>query len=240
MTKKLMLFLTASLLSAGMLTGCGTDTRQAADQTSSTISAPADTQTPGGDFADDLSGENLPASDSSVASSTEHLSPDSTTETSYISKEEATQIALSQVEGATANELRIHKDTEDGRNIYEVSILHDGKEYDLEIDAISGDVLKNESDVDDDLKQDQPSAAKNPSDSGADASGNLISKKKAGNIALKRVEGASEKDLRIHKDSDDGRDIYEGSIVYNEKEYEFEIDAVSGEILEWDSESIYD
>lgn len=54
------------------------------------------------------------------------------------------------------------------------------------------------------------------------------------------MEGASEKDLRIHKDVDDGKDIYEGSIVYNEREYEFEIDAVSGDVLEWDSESIYD
>lgn len=239
MTKKLMLFFTASLLSAGILTGCGGNTRQALNQTGSNVSAPADTRTPVTDSTDDLSDDPAAVSDSSADNPANSSAANNTAETTYISKEEATQIALSQVEGASADELRIHKDTEDGRNIYEVSLLHDGIEYDLEIDAISGDVLKKEKDSEDDLHQNQDSNTKKTSNS-TSSSGNLISEKKAGKIALKRVEGASEKDLRIHKDVDDGKDIYEGSIVYNEREYEFEIDAASGDVLEWDSESIYD
>ena len=38
----------------------------------------------------------------------------------------------------------------------------------------------------------------------------------------------------------DGRMTYEGKIVYNGMEYEFEVDAHSGTITDWDSESIYD
>ena len=73
-----------------------------------------------------------------------------------------------------------------------------------------------------------------------DASGTDISQEEAIKIALKEVKGAKESDIRIHKDRDDGRDVYEGSILYNEIKYEFEIDASDGKILEWDEESIYD
>lgn len=38
----------------------------------------------------------------------------------------------------------------------------------------------------------------------------------------------------------DGYVLYEGKFFYNELEYEFEIDAQTGRILEWDVESIYD
>ena len=66
------------------------------------------------------------------------------------------------------------------------------------------------------------------------------SEKKASKIALGQVDGATESDLRIHQDTDDGRTVYEGSIIYNEMEYEFEIDAQSGDIIDWSSESVYD
>lgn len=68
----------------------------------------------------------------------------------------------------------------------------------------------------------------------------MIGEDEAIRIALERVPGATESDVRVHYDRDDGRDIYEGSIVYNEMEYDFEIDAKSGDIIEWESESIYD
>ena len=38
----------------------------------------------------------------------------------------------------------------------------------------------------------------------------------------------------------DGRMKYEIKIVYNAIKYEFDIDAATGKILEWESESIYD
>lgn len=77
-------------------------------------------------------------------------------------------------------------------------------------------------------------------ESGTKASSQEISEEEAAKIALDKVPGASEKDLRLKKDYEDGRVVYEGSIVYKEQEYEFEIDANNGTILEWDQESIYD
>lgn len=54
---------------------------------------------------------------------------------------------------------------------------------------------------------------------------------------MERVKGAKESDVSIHSEWDDGKEIYEGSIFYQGKEYDFEIDAVSGEILEWEEEA---
>ena len=34
--------------------------------------------------------------------------------------------------------------------------------------------------------------------------------------------------------------VYEGKIIYNALEYEFEISAATGDIIEWDVESVYD
>ena len=44
--------------------------------------------------------------------------------------------------------------------------------------------------------------------------------------------------MRLERD--DGRELYEGTIVYNGMKYEFEVDAYSGAIREWDAESVYD
>ena len=41
-------------------------------------------------------------------------------------------------------------------------------------------------------------------------------------------------------DYDDNRPEYEGKIIYGNMEYEFTIDANTGEILEWDMDSVYD
>ena len=66
--------------------------------------------------------------------------------------------------------------------------------------------------------------------------GTVISVDKARSIALAKVPGASANDIRIHLDRDDGRQIYEGEIYYNRMEYEFEIDASTGTIIEWSAE----
>ena len=63
-----------------------------------------------------------------------------------------------------------------------------------------------------------------------------VSQEQAIQIALERVSGATEQDIRIELDYDDGRYKYEGEIRYNNREYDFEIDANTGTILEWSEE----
>lgn len=68
------------------------------------------------------------------------------------------------------------------------------------------------------------------------ASDLAISMEEAQNIALERVPGATAQDMSIELDYDDGWYIYEGDILYNRMEYEFEIDANTGNILKWEEE----
>ena len=75
----------------------------------------------------------------------------------------------------------------------------------------------------------------------AAAQQNVIGDAKAKQIALDRVSGAKESDLtKFHLETDDGRQVYEGEIRYNDKEYDFEIDAISGDVVNWEEDSIYD
>ncbi len=68
-----------------------------------------------------------------------------------------------------------------------------------------------------------------------------ISEDAAKKIALARVPGATSNNIYKFKlDFDDGRWEYEGEIRYGTMEYEFTIDAATGTIVEWDSDSIYD
>ena len=53
-------------------------------------------------------------------------------------------------------------------------------------------------------------------------------------IALKKVPGANQSHVYdVHLDRENGRMVYEGEIYYNGWEYEFDIDAVTGEIVKW-------
>ena len=62
-----------------------------------------------------------------------------------------------------------------------------------------------------------------------------ISQEEAVQIVLSRVEGADESNIHeIKADQDDGQFVYEGELLYNGYEYEFEIDGTTGEIIKWE------
>lgn len=63
-----------------------------------------------------------------------------------------------------------------------------------------------------------------------------ISLEDAKKLALDRVPGATEQNMKIELDYDDGYSVYEGEIIYDQKEYDFEIDANTGTFLEWSEE----
>ena len=64
------------------------------------------------------------------------------------------------------------------------------------------------------------------------SSNSYIGVNRAMNIALKKVPGANRSHVKeIHLDRENGRMVYEGEIYYNGWEYEFDIDASTGEII---------
>lgn len=151
---------------------------------------------------------------------------------SEITEEKAKSIALADagVEESELTNIRIEKDVDDGVSVYDVDFYAGNKEYDYEIDAATGNIRSQDSDIEDDFLNAQDSASS--STDGTD----LISEDEASKIVLAKVEGASEQNLRISLDRDDGQDIYEGEIRYNGQEYEFELNAKTGDILEWSQE----
>ena len=50
---------------------------------------------------------------------------------------------------------------------------------------------------------------------------------------LARVEGATDAYLKMELERDNGRDIYEGELYHQGAEYEFEMDALTGDFIKW-------
>lgn len=86
-----------------------------------------------------------------------------------------------------------------------------------------------------------PSTTAAPPTAAAPAPGAAISEARAREIALAQVSGAADSNIRkVELDRDDGRLQYEVKIVYNNMEYDFDIDASTGSILSRDVESVWD
>lgn len=139
-----------------------------------------------------------------------------------IGKAAAKQIALEHagVAEADASHLWVSRDYDDGRLEYEVEFFSGSKEYDYDIDAADGSILSFDSETE--------FAGKKTAGSEG------ISLEQAKKIALAKVPGANDSHIRIEKDRDDGQLLYEGKIVYSGVEYEFEISAADGSVLDWE------
>lgn len=152
---------------------------------------------------------------------------------SFIGEEKALQIALEHAGVALENVAysQVKLENDDGRWEYDTEFYSGSKEYDYEIDASTGEILGYDHDIE---------SVYLPSADNAQSSAASVSLETAKSSALAKVPGAGESNIRINQDYDDGRLIYEGKIIYNTTEYEFEIDATTGTFLEWSAESIYD
>lgn len=151
-----------------------------------------------------------------------------------ISADKAKEIALNHagVLKEDATFLKAERDRENGKAVYEVEFYSkDKKEYDYEIDANTGEILSYDSDAE------SASPAQNNGKQSAVTDATAITEDKAKEIALAKVPGATVENIReFKKEFDDGREEYDGKIVYNNTEYEFEIDAKTGEVISWDAD----
>lgn len=144
-----------------------------------------------------------------------------------IDEEKALEIAFSHagIQAAEANFIESKLDRDDGRPVYEISWYTNGVSYEYEIAATTGEIIST------DYEQE------NTKTSDADTA---LSEAEAKQAVLSRVPGASETDIREWElDFDNAHPEYEGTIVYNGTEYEFTVDATTGTITEWDTESVH-
>ena len=144
---------------------------------------------------------------------------------SGITEDEAKTIAL-QDAGVSASDavfVRVERDRDDGRSVYDLEFYAGNTEYDYEIDSTTGKIVSADFDIE---SYTIPSG-----------NGTILSVEEARNRVLAKVPGASAEDVRISLDRDDGRQTYEGELYYNQMEYEFEMDAATGNFIEWSAES---
>lgn len=179
------------------------------------------------------SSSSQPSSSSSQASSQSGSSLSSTPKaessqasgtTGLITEEEAASIAKEHAQVTDCTMLPVKLDRDDGRQVYDVEFFTaDGKEYDYEIDAATGEVLSYDYDA-----ERQASAASGTAS---------ITEAEAKALVLAQVPGAAEENfLEFKTDYDDGRLEYEGELFYDGMKYEFTVDGYSGTIREWESE----
>ncbi|MUV37006.1 uncharacterized protein JNUCC1_00812 [Lentibacillus sp. JNUCC-1] len=145
-------------------------------------------------------------------------------EMASISQEEAINISLEEVPGeAVQTEL----DDEDGKAVYEVDVkAEDGKMWDFEIDAESGDVLQKEADDDgrddDDELSDQEEQAQLKKEA-------ELTSEESETIALKEVKGDV---IENELDDENGTVVYSLEIRDDQGvEHEVEVDAKTGDVL---------
>lgn len=159
-----------------------------------------------------------------------------------ISEDEAKKAALShaQIDEAKAKFSKAKLESDDGKKQYEIEFYADGKEYDYEIDAKTGDVISFDYDIEDKLNLGENDKFDNdiPGESQVPVSNGVITKDDALAVALGEVSGATADDAYVREDYDDGKLYYDVTIIYDGKEYEFEIDASSGNITERDVDSL--
>lgn len=225
------------ILTSLLLSGCTQKNNQtpnnnssAAESTAPSASADALGSTVSSTDAYDNNAHTTDTAQSTAApqNNTTHNNGDTTT---MITEERAKEIALTHA-GLTADQVTFVKsglDRDDGHEHYDIEFYnHDNMEYDYEIDPYTGEVLDYDYDAE---YYDQASDTQTK---------DKISEEEAKRIALDKVPGATDEDIReFHSDYDNSKFKYEGKIYYGQKEYEFEIDGHSGDILEWDVETIH-
>ena len=138
-----------------------------------------------------------------------------------ITEKQAVAIAKGKV-NAIVTDIELEKE---GKRFYYEIELEDGKfKYEVLVNAITGEVIKF-----------SKKELKNPP---VAQTGKVMSQEKAVAIAQQKVKGKSKvKEIELEKE--DGRMIYEIKLMDDEYKYEVELDAVTGEVLEFEKERYY-
>lgn len=135
-------------------------------------------------------------------------------DTAYIGLEKAKEIAIAKAGGGDV--VSIELDVEDGVMVYEGEIVYNNVEYDFDINALDGTILKWEEDR---------------NGVNIDTS-NVIGEARAKEIILAKAPGAEITKLVLEED--DGILYYEGYARVDGKLYEFEVKADDGVIRKWE------
>lgn len=172
---------------------------------------------------------NAPSQNAPLPSaSMQNTSLSNTSTQNTITVEEAKNIALNHANLKTANFVKAELESEDGRLVYEVEFYVDNVEYDYKIDAISGQILSFDNEIESRVYVQTPS----------ETSQNTITAEKAKSIALNhaQVSESSVRKMKVELERENGRLVYQVEFKVNNTEYDYEIDAATGEIVKFEKD----
>lgn len=163
-----------------------------------------------------------------VTSKTAQLAPD---ETGYIGLEKAKTIALEHA-GVAASKAAFFKtelDFDDGSIEYEIEFYSGDVEYDYTIEPKTGKILDWDHEVEgyQALTQNDGTTPQT-----------ILSLEEAKALAKAKAPKAVLSSCKLDKEN--GKQVYEGELQEGKKEYEFAIDAVTGDFLKWEIDNYAD
>ncbi|HEL1062258.1 TPA: PepSY domain-containing protein [Streptococcus equi subsp. zooepidemicus] len=151
-----------------------------------------------------------------------------------VSEDKAKELAFkdASITASDAQRLKLTKETDDGRVVYDIEFDAKDQEYSYTIDANTGEILE---------KSSEPITETQAAGGQADKAAG-ISEDKAKELAFKdaSVTASDAQRLKLTKETDDGRLVYDIEFDAKDQEYSYTIDANSGDILEKSSEPVYD
>lgn len=182
----------------------------------------------------EVSNSNNQSSVSNVSSS------NNSNTTNKITIEQAQEIALKHA-GLTKDQvsfIKIENDIDNGLEKYDIEFYCNGKEYDYEINAANGQIIKYDYDIEDNyitnnnINNTQINEQSNVNNTAK------ISVDRAKEIALSHA-GLTSSEVnfkRTELDFDNGIQKYEVEFYYNYIEYSYEIDANTGVVLSYEQD----
>jgi len=197
-----------------------------------------------------------------TASSGAQPAPSPTAASVTITEAKAKQIALAHAQLAenAVTFIKVKNDRENGRKVFDVEFYSGSIEYDYEIDAITGNILSFDFEVENHfIPTPRPTIAPTPATTIAPTiaptlaptaaptvaptappanaqADSYIGEARAKEIALThaKLTEAEVSHMKVRLDRDDGYMVYEVEFHRGHMEYEYDIDAINGAILEWD------
>lgn len=139
--------------------------------------------------------------------------------------------------------IKVNKAIDNGKNVYQIHLRDDDNEYFYYVHRHNGEILsstkqkikQNEEPVQqNEIKQEIIQVEETPQQTPTEQE--MLTRDQILSMITKKVPGINTSSIELELDKEDGKLIYEGEFIYNQLEYEFEINALNGTFLKWSIE----
>lgn len=163
--------------------------------------------------------------------------------TAFISKEEAQNIVIRDI-NQNANDIYFEStELEIGEGQYDISVYYNNTEYEYKLDAKNGriiytDYVNSNNQNNTQNNQGTNNQSDNQTNNQTTNQTPSITLEEAKKIAFDHAK-VTEQDINLkkaHSEMDDGQMVYEFEFIYNNKEYDYKINANNGNIISFEQD----